>query len=351
MSVAYRAVNWNRHKKVYDVVIASGVAAFIGTFVLAGKLAWTGERAISDEVLLIRALGVCAFAMLWVILCIGPLARFDPRFAPLLYNRRHLGVSMFLVALSHALLSALYYGGFGITNPAFAMLGSASGFDSISGFPFEWLGAGALSILFVMAATSHDFWLKNLTPRVWKSIHMLVYLALALLVLHVSLGALQSERSLVYPVLLGTSVSVLAVLHVAAGLRELRRGDACRVPGEAWIDIGAVDDIPPNRARRVCLAAGHRVAVFRHEGGVSAISDVCAHQGGPLSEGKVVDGCVTCPWHGYQYLPDSGRSPPPYTERLATYEVRTEGRRILLNAAPLDPGTPTTPAPIPEAGP
>jgi nitrite reductase/ring-hydroxylating ferredoxin subunit len=247
------------------------------------------------------------------------------------------------------LLATLYYGAFGDKNPALALLGRRGGFASISGFPFEWLGAIALAILFLMAATSHDFWLKNLTPRVWKSLHMLVYAAFALLVLHVVLGELQAERSPVYPILLGAGVAIVGGLHVAAGLRELRRGDACRVSGAEWIDVGAVDDIPPDRARRVCLPSGDRVAVFRHAGGVSAISDVCAHQGGPLSEGKVVDGCVTCPWHGYQYLPESGTSPPPFTEKLATYEVRAEGRRILLNPAALEPGTPTAPARLEES--
>ena len=36
-----------------------------------------------------RAFGACAFVMLTVILAIGPLARLDRRFLPLLYNRRH----------------------------------------------------------------------------------------------------------------------------------------------------------------------------------------------------------------------------------------------------------------------
>ena len=37
------------------------------------------------------------------------------------------------------------------------------------GFPFKALGIAALLILFLMAATSHDFWLAFLTPRIWKA--------------------------------------------------------------------------------------------------------------------------------------------------------------------------------------
>ncbi|SMP77966.1 Ferredoxin subunit of nitrite reductase or a ring-hydroxylating dioxygenase [Neorhodopirellula lusitana] len=43
------------------------------------------------------------------------------------------------------------------------------------------------------------------------------------------------------------------------------------------------------------------IAVFRHQGSWFAMDAMCSHQGGPLAEGVVKDGCVTCPWHGWQY--------------------------------------------------
>jgi nitrite reductase/ring-hydroxylating ferredoxin subunit len=43
------------------------------------------------------------------------------------------------------------------------------------------------------------------------------------------------------------------------------------------------------------------IAVFRHVGFWYAIDGMCSHQGGPLAAGQVRDGCVTCPWHGWQY--------------------------------------------------
>ena len=47
----------------------------------------------------------------------------------------------------------------------------------------------------MMAATSHDFWLHNLTAPVWKALHMCVYVAYTLIVLHVMFGVLQGEIS------------------------------------------------------------------------------------------------------------------------------------------------------------
>lgn len=346
MTHQYRTVQWNRHKRIYDALAALGAAVFVGVFFVAGKATHTGDRAISDEVLLLRALGVGALVMLHIALAIGPLARLSDRFAPLLYNRRHLGVMTFLVALAHAALTTLYYGAFGAKNPVSALLAHEGATATISGFPFEWLGFAALLILFVMAATSHDFWLANLSARVWKRIHMLVYLAYALLVLHVLLGAMQSEPSVVYPLTLGAGVALVSGLHIAAGLREAWRSRAVAPERDGWVDAGGAADLPDKRGRVVCLRGGERVALFRHDGKVSAISNVCAHQGGPLGEGEIIDGCATCPWHGYQYLPESGTSPPPYTETIPTYRVRIEGGRVLVHPEALAPGTPVEPARI-----
>jgi nitrite reductase/ring-hydroxylating ferredoxin subunit/DMSO/TMAO reductase YedYZ heme-binding membrane subunit len=353
MSVQYSAVKWNRNKRVYDYTLLAGILLYLGLFFLVGKLAWPGSPGISDEVLLIRALGTCAFLLLHLVLCIGPLARFDRRFLPLLYNRRHLGVATFLVGLVHGALATGYYHAFGRLNPLVSLLSTNTHFDSLTAFPFEILGVQALLILFLLAATSHDFWQKNLSPSVWKGLHMLVYPAYGLLVLHVTLGALHAEDNWLYPVLVGTGLAAVVGLHLAAGWREWLRDkqepelkEQCG--GELWIDVGSVDEIPENRAKVVCLDGCERVAVFRYGDHISAVTNVCAHQRGPLGEGKIVDGCITCPWHGWQYLPENGQSPPPFQERIATFRVRIQNRRVFLDPRPLPPGTPVQPACIEE---
>jgi nitrite reductase/ring-hydroxylating ferredoxin subunit len=174
-----------------------------------------------------------------------------------------------------------------------------------------------------------------------------VYLGYVLVLLHVALGALQSDRSIVYPALMGLGFAAVAGAHIAAGFREVRR-DASGPPAMAWVDVAAVSDIPESRALVVCPGTGERIAIFRHGGALSAVSNVCAHQGGPLGEGRVIDGCITCPWHGYQYLAHNGQSPPPFTEKIPTYQLRIEGTRVLLDPNPLPPGTPVPPVPLPH---
>jgi nitrite reductase/ring-hydroxylating ferredoxin subunit len=112
--------------------------------------------------------------------------------------------------------------------------------------------------------------------------------------------------------------------------------------------VGAAAAVPEGRAV-TAVVAGERVAVFRHEGRLSCVSAVCRHQNGPLGEGRIIDGCITCPWHGYQYRPDSGTSPPPFTDTIPTFNLRVHDGRVLVHERPNPPGTPVAPVPAPPA--
>lgn len=344
MSVSYQAISWNRQKKVYDLTIAVGVLLYLAAFAGVGALL---HPSATTETVLIRGLGTLALLMLHVILCIGPLSRLDPRFLPLLYNRRHLGVAMFVVALAHSVFSLVQFHAFGDLNPLVSLLSSNQRIDSLAQFPFQQLGFCAVIILFLMAATSHDFWLHTLEPRVWKALHMGVYLAYALVVAHVCLGVLQSEVNRVLPAVLALGMGLVTTLHLLAARKE-RAMDRLKlsVAKEGFLDAGTVSSIPEKCARVVTLG-GERVAIFRYDGKISALSNVCRHQNGPLGEGKIIDGCVTCPWHGYQYVPATGASPPPFPEEVETYRTRVLDGRVWIHPRAHLPGTPIEPAVIP----
>jgi sulfoxide reductase heme-binding subunit YedZ len=341
MSLGYQAVGWNRTKKIYDAVLVSGLAVYLALFVGIGAAVHSNATA---ETLLIRGLGTAALLLLHVVLAIGPLCRLDRRFLPLLYNRRHLGVTMFLLAFAHGVFSIFQFHALGDVNPLLSVFVSNTRYGSLADFPFQSLGVFALLILFQKAATSHDFWLANLTAPVWKRLHMLVYVAYGLLIAHVALGALQSETSPVLAAILGAGMTVVVALHLAAAVKEHRKD----FTGPGYVPACDLDRIPENRAC-VVTCGGERVAVFNYGGRVSAVSNVCQHQNGPLGEGKIIDGCITCPWHGYQYLPDTGASPPPFTEKVATYRTKIVGRRVFVDPQPLPPGTRVEPSEVPNA--
>ncbi|QMU63097.1 MAG: Rieske 2Fe-2S domain-containing protein [Flavobacteriaceae bacterium] len=335
MGLDYQLVLWNKDKKKYDTIIVFGMLLYI---VLFGAITLIFNTETSVETLVIRVFGSLAMIMLHIILSIGPLSRLNTKFLPILYNRRHLGVSMFLAAMIHGVFSFIQFHTLGDVNPVYSLFTSNMEYDSLTNFPFQVLGFFALLILFAMAATSHDFFLKNLSPKVWKQLHMLVYIAYILIIAHVFLGAFQQEASpfTIGIVLLG--FIMITSLHIIAGRKESRI-DQKRLPEkEGWLQVCDVNEIEENRAK-IFTVEKERVAVFKYDGKLSAIHNVCKHQGGPLGEGKIIDGCITCPWHGYQYLPGNGQSPRPYTEKVATYEVKLIQNTIYINPKAFAEGT------------
>ncbi len=343
MSVNYTTVQWNRQKRRYDRIMVGLIALYLLSFT---GLQLVFYPTITPETLIIRATGTLAFLMLTIILCIGPLTRIDKRFMPLLYNRRHFGVTMFLIAVTHGIFNIVQFHSLSNTDPLLSIFISNTNYSSFALFPFQVLGFFALLILFLMAATSHDFWLKNLSPKVWKSLHMLVYVAYALLVFHVMLGVVQLEQSPAWIGLIGVGMVTVIGLHLTAGMTEKRRLQGQSAKNEAlegFFEVCTVEEIPENRAKIVFLE-GENIAIFKYDGKVSAVSNICRHQHGPLGEGKIVDGCITCPWHGYQYLPQNGQSPPPFTEKLETYDVKVVNGKIWVNPRPYPEGTEREPA-------
>ncbi len=340
MSANYQPVLWNAQKRRYDVVLAGFVVLYFASFT---ALTVFFNPDYTGETLVIRAAGSLALVLLHVILAIGPLSRLDRRFLILLYNRRHLGVTMFILAAVHGVFAILQFHSGGNLNPLVSVFASNLHYDSFARFPFQVLGFFALIMLFLMAASSHDFWLHNLSPKVWKTLHMGVYGVYALLLLHVMLGVIQLESSPWFIGLLGLGLLTLLSLHLVAGYRETRHDDRpLPTHADGFVRVCHLNEIPENRAK-IITVGDESIAVFKYDGQLSAISNVCKHQNGPLGEGKIIDGCVTCPWHGYQYLPHNGTSPPPFKEKVSTYDVRLDGHTVWVNPAPYPEGTARVP--------
>jgi DMSO/TMAO reductase YedYZ heme-binding membrane subunit/nitrite reductase/ring-hydroxylating ferredoxin subunit len=299
---------------------------------------------VTQETLIIRSTATLAILMLHIILMIGPLARLNKSFLPLLYNRRHLGVTMFFIGAVHGVFSIIQFHALGNIDPISSLFLSNQHYDSLSKFPFEIFGFFALIIFFLMAITSHDFWLHNLGPRTWKTLHMLVYLAYGLIILHVMLGVIQSETSRGMPLLLGVGMVTMIALHLIASYQERKRDISIFADNhQEFRKACAVNDIPDNRAKIVSFG-GERIAIFKYDNKISAISNLCKHQNGPLGEGMIIDGCVTCPWHGYQYLPHNGCSPPPFKEKVGTYDVKIVNGEVWINLVSAAEGMERTPA-------
>ena len=90
-----------------------------------------------------------------------------------------------------------------------------------------------------------------------------------------------------------------------------------------WTRVGVAGDVPLLEGRAVTVA-GRRVAVFRLEDGAwAAVDAACPHQGGPLQDGIVADGCVTCPLHQRRFRFDE----------LVAHEVREDADGVYVRLA------------------
>lgn len=98
-----------------------------------------------------------------------------------------------------------------------------------------------------------------------------------------------------------------------------------------FVRVASQADIPSG-GRKLVEIDGVRVAVFNLDGELYAIEDVCTHDGGPLVEGEVVNGCqVQCPRHGARFDIRTGAAlSMPAFEATNTYAVEVDGDDIYV---------------------
>jgi ferredoxin-nitrite reductase len=84
--------------------------------------------------------------------------------------------------------------------------------------------------------------------------------------------------------------------------------------------------------RRAVQVDGHELALFLVGSEVRCFDGLCPHEGGPIAQGDMIDGVVTCPWHGWCFHGDSGRAADGNGCSLRTYPVKIEAGRVLVAA-------------------
>lgn len=102
----------------------------------------------------------------------------------------------------------------------------------------------------------------------------------------------------------------------------------------AWVKVCAEEDVPLLEGRRV-VVDGYLLAVFRTEEGFYALHDVCPHRGGPLSDGDVAGGVVSCPLHASKIDLQTGEVKNGDLCRVPTFPVEVEEGEVYVDAATL----------------
>ncbi len=104
--------------------------------------------------------------------------------------------------------------------------------------------------------------------------------------------------------------------------------NAYRKGPKDFTPVMRAEDLPENKPVRV-EASGQPVLLVRQGTNIDAIGAVCSHYGGPLEKGRLIDGCVECPWHYSRYsLQDGSYKQGPTTSPVPAYEVQVRDGQI-----------------------
>jgi nitrite reductase/ring-hydroxylating ferredoxin subunit/uncharacterized membrane protein len=199
------------------------------------------------------------------------------------------------------------------------------------------LAIGILAMLAAALAGFADYADTDGKARERATLHatlMVTTLVLYLVSLAVRLSAGTAVASAA-----GMWISVLAFLVLSAAayvggdvvyvLGNMVSRHAFRGAGTKWIALepAEVDSITGEIAegRLVKAKLGiNQLVLIRQGDQVLALHDTCAHAGGPLNEGKLIDGTIVeCPWHYSRYVMANGhvvQGPSVYDQ--PSYEVR-----------------------------
>jgi nitrite reductase/ring-hydroxylating ferredoxin subunit len=198
-----------------------------------------------------------------------------------------------------------------------------------------------VGIVFMLASAISglaDYTDTDGTPRVRATVHatlMVVALVLFLVSLVVRWGD-PIDRTLAV-VVSGIGLAIVTAGAYVGGdvvyvLGNMVSRHAFRGAGGKWVALD-VTEIPEGTLTKA-KAGVNTLVLYRQGTAIQALHDTCAHAGGPLSQGKLVDGCVECPWHASRYRLANGhlgQGPSVYDQ--PAYEVRAtdtgwEARRV-----------------------
>ncbi len=352
------------HHHTVDMLIIGIVSlgALNGRFNLAG---------IDEVTALLRISARMAFLFLSFTLIIGPWSRWSDFFLRFYKHRRHIGVTTFLLALNHASL-------------VFSFL-FARNLKLAFSATFVFFGFTGLFILTLLALTSWDYIQKHITNKIWgvihpatlliysgfmyyfytihgslleswhealmvfflifwfmiapwalprltqyvifgwKQLHILIHIAYISIVVHIAIGSLINYPPLtqyIFWVVVLTVVTSHAVGWVIMIKQALEKHveETTVIDGLTYYKLDSLDSFV-NGVGRKFIVNKVPLAVFWFNNKLLVYSNICAHQGGPLYKGEIVNGYLECPWHKWQYSTKDGCGPPGFRDCVPLYKT------------------------------
>ena len=94
-----------------------------------------------------------------------------------------------------------------------------------------------------------------------------------------------------------------------------------------WIDAASIDEIPEGGVTERKIKT-RSVLLSKQGSRVSCFDNSCAHLGMPLEMGEIENGVITCTYHGFQYLLETGECLTAPEVQLKVHAVRVTGDRV-----------------------
>jgi nitrite reductase/ring-hydroxylating ferredoxin subunit len=99
-----------------------------------------------------------------------------------------------------------------------------------------------------------------------------------------------------------------------------------------WTKLATAAELTPGALIEV-EREGSQYALCNVGGELRALDGVCPHQGGPLGEGALHDGVITCPWHMWEFDSRTGDCVFNNAVSVPVYPVRVEDGEVLVDIA------------------
>ena len=327
-----------------------------------------------DQVTLtLRIAAISAYLLLHAVLLIGPWSRLSPRVLKFYFYRRHLGVLVLLLGSLHVALVISTYFNFSFADALqsiFILYGSAaillltwlglSSWDVLQKRvkPIWWKVLHAILLLIFITeaafaislqqelASLHFavigllilFWLfvapysiikKIMKTYVfgWKQLHVLIWVIYVSLIMHVWFGWI-TFNSLLFKIVFWFLVMFVFASHGYGWFRRYsedkkinNRINKINRAEDGFVGVDYVKNFSDKG--RKSYVDGLPVAIFKNHDKFMVVGDTCAHQKGPLHKGRLINGCIECPWHYWIYN-SSGQYLGKEKFAVAKYDVKVK---------------------------
>jgi nitrite reductase/ring-hydroxylating ferredoxin subunit/uncharacterized membrane protein len=132
----------------------------------------------------------------------------------------------------------------------------------------------------------------------------------------------------------------IGVDHRGPNATKWREGGPIEGQAGEAVTVASMKELEKPGQTKLIHLNGHRIVVARADERIVAFQDHCTHRGGPLADGVLACGLITCPWHGSQFNVQTGEvASGPAEEKIRIYPVQIEDDLVRIVA----------PAPLPDA--